>query len=171
MKEIKSNKLFEKKLRIYNVKLLDELNKFFDEHRKEYRNSMNEMFVELIKRGLEVEKIGEQNYRDYNGRFETISDKMTALQKAISVSNYKNQFNIKELISSVLVQEKLMARIYNLLLAVNDRRTLKEEMIEAGFYDDLPEDLEQIKKEVLEYYQSKIWKEEVEEKNENNSKE
>ena len=132
---------------------------------------MNEMFVELIKRGLEVEKIGEQNYRDYNGRFETISDKMTALQKAISVSNYKNQFNIKELISNVLVQEKLMARIYNLLLAVNDRRTLKEEMIEAGFYDDLPEDLEQIKKEVLEYYQSKIWKEEVEEKDENDSKE
>ena len=171
MKEIKSNKLFEKKLRIYNVKLLDELNKFFDEHRKEYKNSMNEMFVELIKRGLEVEKIGEQNYRDYNGRFETISDKMTALQKAISVSNYKNQFNIKELISSVLVQEKLMARIYNLLLAVNDRRTLKEEMIEAGFYDDLPEDLEQIKKEVLEYYQSKIWKEEVEEKDENDIKE
>ena len=171
MKEIKSNKLFEKKLRIYNIALLDELNKFFDEHRKEYKNSMNEMFVELIQRGLEVEKIGEQNYRDYNGRFETISDKMTALQKAISVSNYKNQFNIKELISSVLVQEKLMARIYNLLLAVNDRRTLKEEMIEAGFYDDLPEDLEQIKKEVLEYYQSKIWKEEVEEKNENNSKE
>ena len=171
MKEIKSNKLFEKKLRIYNIALLDELNKFFDEHRKEYKNSMNEMFVELINRGLEVEKIGEQNYRDYNGRFETISDKMTALQKAISVSNYKNQFNIKELISNVLVQEKLMARIYNLLLAVNDRRTLKEEMIEAGFYDDLPEDLEQIKKEVLEYYQSKIWKEEVEEKDENNSKE
>ena len=171
MKEIKSNKLFEKKLRIYNIALLDELNKLFDEHRKEYKNSMNEMFVELIKRGLEVEKIGEQNYRDYNGRFETISDKMTALQKAISVSNYKNQFNIKELISNVLVQEKLMARIYNLLLAVNDRRTLKEEMIEAGFYDDLPEDLEQIKKEVLEYYQSKIWKEEVEEKNENDSKE
>ena len=171
MKEIKSNKLFEKKLRIYNVKLLDELNKFYDEHRKEYKNSMNEMFVELIKRGLEVEKIGEQNYRDYNGRFETISDKMTTLQKAISVSNYKNQFNIKELISNVLVQEKLMARIYNLLLAVNDRRTLKEEMIEAGFYDDLPDDLEQIKKEVLEYYQSKIWKEEVEEKDENDIKE
>ena len=43
MKEIKSNKLFEKKLRIYNIALLDELNKFFDEHRKEYRNSMNEI--------------------------------------------------------------------------------------------------------------------------------
>ena len=164
MKEIKSNKLFEKKLRIYNVKLLDELNKFFDEHRKEYKNSMNEMFVELIKRGLEVEKIGEQNYRDYNGRFETISDKMTALQKAIENSNFANQFNIKDLDIRITILEKLLARSYNILLALNDNGRLGEQSIQAGFYDDLPDDLEDLYKELSEYYKKIIReKERVEE--------
>lgn len=164
MKEINTNKLFEKKLRIYDLWLLEDLNKFYDEHRKRYKNSMNEMFVDLIKCGLEVEKIQDQNRKDYNGRFETISNKMTTLQKAIEDSNFANQFNIKDLAIRITILEKLLARSYNILLALNDNGRLGEQSIQAGFYDDLPDDLEDLYKELSEYYKKIIReKERVEE--------
>ena len=152
MKEISTHKTFEKKIRIYDVSLLQRLDKFLDEHRKLYRNNVNEIIVHLIRNGLEVEEISEQNYNDYFGKFETISTKLTELQTAIANSNYSNQYNIKDLVCNIIIQQKLLARIYNLALAQNDHRTLKEDFIKAGFYDDLPEDLTDIYEDLTEHY-------------------
>ena len=44
MKEIKSNKVFEKKIRIYQINRLEELNDFYQKHKREYKN-MNEFLV------------------------------------------------------------------------------------------------------------------------------
>ena len=156
MKEINTNKLFEKKLRIYDLWLLEDLNKFYDEHRKRYKNSMNEMFVDLIKCGLEVEKIQEQNRKDYNGRFETISNKMTTLQKAIEDSNFANQFNLKDLAIRITILEKLLARSYNILFAFNENGNLNKQTLLAGFYDYLPEDLDEMYNDLRDHFEKVI---------------
>lgn len=44
MKEIKTDKVFEKKIRIYEIHRLEELDKFYQEHKKEYKN-INEYLV------------------------------------------------------------------------------------------------------------------------------
>ena len=36
MKEIKSDKVFEKKIRIYQISRLEELNDFYQKHKREY---------------------------------------------------------------------------------------------------------------------------------------
>ncbi len=56
MKEIKNDKVFEKKIRIYDIRLMEELNEFYQKHSKEYGN-INEYFTSLIRTGLDVEKI------------------------------------------------------------------------------------------------------------------
>ena len=147
MKEINTNKLFEKKLRIYDLWLLEDLNKFYDEHRKRYKNSMNEMFVDLIK---------DQNRKDYNGRFETIANKMTTLQKAIEDSNFANLFNIKDLAIRITILEKLLARSYNILLAFNENGNLNKQTLLAGFYDYLPEDLEEMYNDLRDHFEKVI---------------
>lgn len=48
MKEIKSNKVFEKKIRIYQINRLEELNDFYQKHKREYKN-MNE-FIERVEK-------------------------------------------------------------------------------------------------------------------------
>lgn len=47
MKEIKSDKVFEKKIRIYQINRLEELNDFYQKHKQVYKN-MNEFLVSLI---------------------------------------------------------------------------------------------------------------------------
>ena len=54
MKEIKSDKVFEKKIRIYQINRLEELNEFYQKHKREYKN-MNEFLVSLIFAGLDSE--------------------------------------------------------------------------------------------------------------------
>ena len=54
MKEIKSDKVFEKKIRIYQINRLEELNDFYQKHKREYKN-MNEFLVSLIFAGLNSE--------------------------------------------------------------------------------------------------------------------
>ena len=39
MKEIKSDKVFEKKIRIYQINRLEELNDFYQKHKQEYKNN------------------------------------------------------------------------------------------------------------------------------------
>ena len=81
---------------------------------------------------------------------------MTELQTAVANSNYSNQYNIKDLVCNIIIQQKLLARIYNLELAQNDHRTLKEDFIKAGLYDDMPEDLTDIYEDLTEHYDKVI---------------
>lgn len=37
MKEIKSDKVFDKKIRIYQINRLEELNDFYQKHKREYK--------------------------------------------------------------------------------------------------------------------------------------
>ena len=47
MKEIKSDKVFEKKIRIYQINRLEELNDFYQKNKREYKN-MNGLLASLI---------------------------------------------------------------------------------------------------------------------------
>lgn len=53
MKEIKSNKVLEKKTRIYQINRLEELNDFYQKHKRECKN-MNEFLVNLMFGGLRI---------------------------------------------------------------------------------------------------------------------
>ena len=56
MKEIKSDKVFEKKIRICQINRLEELIDFYQKHKREYKN-MNEFLVSLIFAELDGEEL------------------------------------------------------------------------------------------------------------------
>ncbi len=64
MKEIKLDKVFEKKIQIYQINRLEELNEFYQKHKREYKN-MNEFLVSLIFAGLDSEINFERDARTY----------------------------------------------------------------------------------------------------------
>lgn len=64
MKEIKTDKVFEKKIRIYQINRLEELNNFYQKHKREYKN-INEFLVGLIFAGLDSEINFEKDAKTY----------------------------------------------------------------------------------------------------------
>ncbi len=158
MKEIKCDKVFEKKLRIYDVRLMEELNEFYQKHKKEYGN-INEFFTSLIRTGLDVEKIADKNYSNYAGKFESISDKMTELNDYVKNTSYSNRLNMKEIYCKLMILQKVIMRIYNMTLANNEVLPLNNELVKATFYDDLPAELQEMEDEITQSFEDKILKE------------
>lgn len=158
MKEIKNDKVFEKKIRIYDIRLMEELNEFYQKHSKEYGN-INEYFTSLIRTGLDVEKIAYKNYKDYSGKFATISDKLTDLNDYVKSTSYSNRLNMKEIYCKLMTMQKVIMRIYNMALANNEGAPLNNEFVKATFYDDLPAELQEFEDEVKQNYEDRILKE------------
>ena len=107
MKQIKSDKVFEKKLRIYDIRFMEELNVFYQKHAKEYGN-VNEFLISMIRTGLDVQKIADKNYSDYSGKFENISDKMTELNDCVKNTSYSNRLNMKEIYCKLMTLQKVV---------------------------------------------------------------
>ncbi len=170
MKKIKSDRVFEKKLRIYDIRFMEELNEFYQKHSKEYPN-VNDFLTSLIRTGLDVEKIADKNYSDYAGKFASISNKLTDIQKSVDDSNRGFLYNLKDIICTMLVSQKILMRIYNMALANNEGLPLNNELVKASFYDDLPAELQEMEKEIKDFYANKYFKDVDDKKQENNEKE
>lgn len=151
MKEIRTDQVLETKIRIYGTYLLERLSAYYEKHRKGFR-SKNDLYIHLIQNGLELAEIQDENYGDYNGKIQSISDKLTEILSAIQSERvaFKDILNGK--IVNGYITEKILSRIYNLLLGLNEELPLSKEYLEAGMYDDLPKELIEFKDELLEVY-------------------
>lgn len=170
MKEIKSDKVFEKKIRVYDIRFMEELNEFYQKHKKEYPN-VNGFLTSLIRTGLDVAKIADKNRLDYAGKFASISDKLTDIQKSVDDSNRGFLYNLKDLICTVLMSQKVLMRIYNMALANNEGLPLNNELVKATFYDDLPAELQEMEKDIKDFYANSYFKDVDDKKQENEVKE
>lgn len=147
MKFINTKAVLETKIRIYQIPLLEELSDYYERHKNSYRNK-NDFYVSLIISGLEIEKIKDENYDDYNGKLQSISDKLKEIEsKFDNVAEAINKWNKEDMVDHV-VFEKLLSRILKLATAENQDYTLNKELLECGLYDILPNDIEEYKDEM-----------------------
>lgn len=148
MKKIDTSKLMEVKLRIYSYGTIERLSKCFEKHRTDFRNK-NEFLVYVITNGLDILELQDENFKDYYQKMESISEKITHFENHLSVKEDMYIQDLKMINVQQTLIEKLLSRIYNLVLAHDDERTLQARYVEAGMYDRLPEGLQELKNEYL----------------------
>ncbi len=150
MKEINTNQMLETKVRIYNTYLLNRLSAYYEKHRKSFKNK-NDLYLHLIQSGLELEETCDENYEDYNGKIQSISEKLTEILNAIRNESAVYKENLSEQIIISEVTEKMLAKIYHMLLGLSEELPLERQYVEDGFYDYLPKDIRKRKKEMSEF--------------------
>ena len=129
MKEIKSDKVFEKKIRIYQINRLEELNDFYQKHKREYKN-MNEFLVSLIFAGLDSEINFEKDARTYFTKAQGISDNIASLSNTLSNIKKTQTNEYTDMVKLAYELRLLLYRIYNGIFY---------RVFDAGFKDDEPE--------------------------------
>ena len=137
MKEIKSDKVFEKKIRIYQINRLEELNNFYQKHKREYKN-MNEFLVSLIFAGLDSEINFEKDARTYFIKAQGISDNIAHLSNTLSNVKKTQTNEYMDMVKLAYELRLLLYRIYNGMFYLSDRDDVKG-IFDAGFKDDEPE--------------------------------
>lgn len=137
MKEIKSDKVFEKKIRIYQINRLEELNNFYQKHKREYKN-MNEFLVSLIFAGLDREINFEKDSRTYFTKAQGISDNIAHLSNTLSNVKKTQTNEYMDMVKLAYELRLLLYRIYNGMFYLSDRDDVKG-IFDAGFKDDEPE--------------------------------
>ena len=137
MKEIKSDKVFEKKIRIYQINRLEELNDFYQKHKREYKN-MNEFLVSLIFAGLNSEINFEKDARTYFTKAQGISDNIAHLSNTLSNVKKTQTNEYMDMVKLAYELRLLLYRIYNGMFYLSDRDDVKG-IFDAGFKDDEPE--------------------------------
>lgn len=147
MKEIKSNGIFEKKIRIYQTDRLDELNDFYQKHKSNYKN-INEFFVSLIFSGLEREKLLDENANQYFYQSQDMQTNLADIQKQISVITQNNFNSYKDLLGLLYQNQTLLCRIYNAMFKLSENEELNKNFFDMGLYDDLPDEFENVKEKI-----------------------
>ena len=137
MKEIKSDKVFEKKIRIYQINRLEELNEFYQKHKREYKN-MNEFLVSLIFAGLDSETNFEKDARTYFTKAQGISDNIASLSNTLSNIKKTQTNEYTDMVKLAYELRLLLYRIYNGIFYLSDKEDIKG-VFNAGFKDDEPE--------------------------------
>ena len=130
MKKIDTSKLMEVKLRIYSYGTIERLSKCFEKHRADFRNK-NEFLVHVITNGLDILELQDENFKDYYQKMESISEKITHFENHLSVKENMYIQDLKMINVQQIFIEKLLSRIYNLVLAHDDERTLQARYVEA----------------------------------------
>ena len=82
----------------------------------------------------------QEDYLTYANKLTSISEKHN-LHHAIITSNESLNRTLKNILTSLIINEKLLSRLYNMLLNHIEKTELKKEYIEAQMYDDLPIEL------------------------------
>lgn len=147
MKEIKSDKVFEKKIRIYQVFRLDELNDFYQKHKKEFRN-VNEYLVHLIFSGLDKEKLMDENASQYYYQSQDMQTNLADIQKHISAITQSNFNSYKDLLGLLYQNQTLLCRVYNAIFKLSENVQLNKQFFDMGMYDDLPNEFENVKEKI-----------------------
>ena len=147
MKEIKSDGIFEKKIRIYQPYRVEELNDFYQKHKKEYKN-INQFFVSLIFSGLEKEKLTDGNASEYYYQSQDMQTNLADIQKHISVITQNNFNSYKDLLGLLYQNQTLLCRIYNAMFKLSQKVELNKNFFDIGIYDDLPNEFENVKAKI-----------------------
>lgn len=147
MKEIKSDKVFEKKIRIYQTNRLDELNDYYQKHKKSYRN-INEFLVSLIFSGLEREKLFDENTSQYFYQSQDMQSNLADIQKRVSVISQSNFNSYKDLLGLLYQNQTLLIRIYKALFKLSENEELNKKFFDIGIYDDLPDEFDSVKDKI-----------------------
>lgn len=125
MNEIKSDKVFEKKIRIYQINRLEELNDFYQKHKREYKN-MNEFLVSLIFAGLDSEINFEKDARTYFTKAQGISDNIADMTKVLSNIKQSQTDEYKDMVKLAYELRLLLYRIYNGYFICQIKKILKD---------------------------------------------
>ena len=147
MKQIKSDGVFEKKIRIYQPFRVEELNDFYQKHKKEYKN-INQFFVSLIFSGLEKEKLLDENASQYYYQSQDMQTNLADIQKHISVIAQNNFNSYKDLLGLLYQNQTLLCRIYNAMFKLSQKVELNRKFFDIGIYDDLPNEFENVKAKI-----------------------
>ena len=147
MKQIKSDGVFEKKIRIYQPFRVEELNNFYQKHKKEYKN-INQLFVSLIFSGLEKEKLMDENASQYYYQSQDMQTNLADIQKHISVITQNNFNSYKDLLGLLYQNQTLLCRIYNAMFKLSQKVELNKNFFDMGIYDDLPNEFENVKAKI-----------------------
>ncbi len=147
MKEIKNDKTFEKKIRIYQTDRLDELNDFYQKHKSNYKN-INEFFVSLIFSGLEREKLFDENTSQYFYQSQDMQTNLADIQKRVSVISQSNFNSYKDLLALLYQNQTLLIRIYKALFKLSENEQLNQKFFDIGIYDDLPDEFDSVKDKI-----------------------
>ncbi len=146
---------FETKLtvRIYDIKLAEKLNELYRCNPNRYQTK-NQLIVELIELGL-AEKLktvlpppserGEVN-TPTNGDTAKALKQIRCLLGSMHVNNQKQ---LEGLVAHLKMSERLLASIYNTLLAVATGEPITKVQVEFGFLDTIPERFEEYLNEML----------------------
>ena len=138
MKEIKTDKVFEKKIRIYEIHRLEELNKFYQEHKKEYKN-INEYLVSLIFKGLDSEILFEQDAKTYFLKSQGLNENIVDMTKVLHAIKQTQTNEYKDMVKLAYELRLMLFRIYNAMFDLANRNDLKD-YYDNGYKDDEPED-------------------------------
>ena len=147
MKEIKSDKVFEKKIRIYQTDRLDELNDYYQKHKKSYKN-INEFLVSLIFSGLEREKLFDENTSQYFYQSQDMQTNLADIQNRVSVISQSNFNTYKDLLGLLYQNQTLLIRIYKALFKLSENEQLNQKFFDIGIYDDLPDEFDSVKEKI-----------------------
>ena len=156
MKKFDTSKDYECKLRIYNSNILERLNKYIDNSTTKHK-SQNDLFLSLILDGLELEEVLQEDYQTYANKLTSISEKLSNLQRVNITSNESLNRTLKSIFISLIINERLLSRLYNMLLNHIENTELRKEYIEAQMYDDLPQELYDFKKDLEKVYDKQTW--------------
>ena len=149
MKQIKSEGVFEKKIRIYQPFRVEELNDFYQKHKKEYKN-INQLFVSLIFSGLEKEKLMDENASQYYYQSQDIAEGLADV--AENVVNIKlNMAEVYKGLMNMLYQNQLLLfRLYNGMFDLSQGRVLNKELYDNGIKDWEPNNFDENKQSIKE---------------------
>lgn len=137
MKEIKSDKILELRLRIYDSWFMKRLNDMFQGQQNLWKNK-NEFFVHLLRQGLEQDEIALQDKKSLLEK-NTILEKLDLIHKVLENLITLNLDHFKE--DFVLGRESLtlLQRLYHMAWRQIDNDYL-EEKYNSGLFDCYPKD-------------------------------
>ncbi len=138
MKGIKSDKVFEKKIRIYETYRLDELNEYYQKHSKEYGN-VNEFLVSLIFNGLEAQKMFEKDSKTYFFKSQELAQNVCEIQSKLMNMKLNDEAVYKDLLNVLYQNQLLLCRLYNGMFDIAQNGSIDKKFYNAGFHDDPPE--------------------------------
>lgn len=141
MKEIKSDKILELRLRIYDSRFMERLNDIFQGQHNLWKNK-NEFFVNLLRQGLEQEEIALQNARALIEK-STILEKLDLIHKVLENLIKVGLAHFREDFVSGRENITLLQRLYNLAWRKIDDDYL-EGKYNSGLFDCYPKDFVQV---------------------------
>lgn len=116
-------------LRLYDLSLIEALEKDFQQHGAQYRNR-NEYLQHCIRQGLEREELRDEPSRqDRNGELMKLLDEIMKYLAA--------EFQAVHLDIEVL--KKLLSSIYYMSKFLSEGLPVLSEQVEDGLFDELPE--------------------------------